>query len=132
MQGTPQPLHPLVRDETFRIAGEALRNAFRHADAKRIEVEVNYDARGLHVRVRDDGKGIDAEVLRTGAKEGHFGLSGMRERTELVGGKLTVRRAGDAGTEVDLSVPGSRAYSRYVPARSWLFSKRVASGEIGE
>ena len=132
VQGAPQPLHPLVRDETFRIAGEALRNAFHHADAKRIEVEVNYDARALHVRVRDDGKGIDAEVLRTGAKEGHFGLSGMRERTELVGGKLTVRRAGDAGTEVALSVPGSRAYSRHVPARSWRFYKRVASGEIGE
>lgn len=130
--GAPQALHPLVRDETFRIAGEALRNAFRHAEAKHIDVEVRYDAQRLCVRVRDDGKGISPEVLRTGSQEGHFGLSGMRERAELVGGKLTVRRLADAGTEVDLNVPGMRAYSRTPPTRSWLRHRRAASNEIGE
>src|SRR6202007_2052233 len=91
VRGSPQALHPLVRDETFRIASEALRNAFRHAGAKQIAVEINYGARWLRVRVRDDGKGIHPEVLHAGGKEGHFGLSGMRERAELAGGKLTVR-----------------------------------------
>jgi signal transduction histidine kinase len=105
VQGMPQALHTLVRDETFRIAGEALRNAFRHADAKRIDLEIRYDARQLRVRVRDDGKGIAPEVLRTGEKEGHFGLSGMRERAELVGGKLTIRSGLDTGTEVEFSTP---------------------------
>ncbi|HEY4081515.1 MAG TPA: two-component regulator propeller domain-containing protein [Burkholderiaceae bacterium] len=112
VQGTPQALQPLVRDEVFRIAGEAMRNAVHHADAKQIDVEIHYDTRCLRVQVRDDGKGIDPEVLRAGSKEGHFGLSGMRERAELVGVKLTVRSVVGAGTEVDFSVPGAQAYSR--------------------
>jgi len=132
VQGTPQALHPLVRDETFRIAGEALRNAFRHADAKQIDVEIRYDTRELRVRVRDDGKGIAPEVLRAGKKEGHFGLSGMRERAELAGGTLTVRSLMAGGTEVDFSAPGARAYRRFSPSRSWLPHKKVARNEIDE
>jgi signal transduction histidine kinase len=131
VQGTPQALHPLVRDEAFRIAGEALRNAFRHADAQQVAVEIRYDARQLRVTVRDDGKGIDPEVLRKGEKEGHFGLGGMRERAELVGGKLTVRSSLETGTEVDFCAPGSQAYSKPLPARSWLLRK-FAPSEIGE
>jgi signal transduction histidine kinase/ligand-binding sensor domain-containing protein len=130
-QGTPQALHPLVRDETFRIAGEALRNAFRHADARQIAVEVRYEARQLRVTVRDDGKGIDPEVLRKGGKEGHFGLSGMRERAELVGGKLTVRSSPETGTEVEFCAPGAQAYSRPSAARPG-HAKKFAPSEIGE
>ena len=100
VQGTPRALHPIVRDEVFRVSGEALRNAFRHAGAKQIEVELRDDDRQLRVRVRDDGKGIDPEVLRAAGREGHFGLSGMRERAKLAGGKLTVSSGLDAGTEV--------------------------------
>ena len=107
VQGTPRALHPIVRDEVFRIAGEALRNAFRHAAAKQIEVELRYDERQLRVRVRDDGKGIDPEVLRAEGREGHFGLRGMRERAKLAGGKLTVWSGLDTGTEVELSIPGA-------------------------
>ncbi|MGM9491120.1 ligand-binding sensor domain-containing protein [Ideonella sp. YS5] len=132
VQGSPQALHPIVRDETFRIAGEALRNAFRHAEAKQIDVEIRYEARQLRVRVRDDGKGIDPQVLRNGGREGHFGLSGMRERAELAGGKLTVRSSVETGTEVEFSAPGSRAYSKPSPARSWRLPKRFAPSEIGE
>lgn len=132
VQGTPQALHPLVRDETFRIAGEALRNAFHHADAKQIQVEIGYDERQLCVRVRDDGKGIDPEVLHAGEKQGHFGLSGMRERAELVGGKLAVRSGPGTGTEVVFSAPSSQAYSRPVPARSWFLHKKFAPSEVGE
>jgi signal transduction histidine kinase len=118
VQGTPRALHPIVRDEVFRIAGEALRNAFRHAGAKQIEVELRYDKRHFRVRVRDDGKGIDPELLRTEGREGHFGLRGMRERAKLAGGKLTVWSGLDAGTEVELSVPAQHAYSSASPARS--------------
>jgi len=127
VQGTPQALHPLMRDETFRIAGEALSNAFRHAEAKRIEVEIRYDALQLRVRVCDDGKGIDPEVLRTGEKQGHFGLSGMRERAELVGGKLSVRSSVETGTEVEFTAPGSRAYRRPSAPRWWLLKKPAPS-----
>jgi signal transduction histidine kinase/ligand-binding sensor domain-containing protein len=132
VQGTPRALHPLVRDETFRIVGEALRNAFKHADARQIDVEIRYDPQQLRVRVRDDGKGIDPEVLRTGGKEGHFGLNGMRERAELVDGHLAFRSVMEAGSEVDFSVPGTRAYSHYSQARSWHLHKRVAPDKIGK
>jgi signal transduction histidine kinase len=132
VQGEPQDLHPLVRDETFRIAGEALRNAFRHAAAKHIDVEVRYEPRQLRVTVRDDGKGIDPEVLRKGEKEGHFGLNGMRERAELIGGKLAVRRNGEKGTEVEFRAPGSQAYSKPLPARSWLLPRKLARSEVAE
>jgi signal transduction histidine kinase/ligand-binding sensor domain-containing protein len=130
--GTPQALHPVVRDETFRLAGEALRNALRHADAEQIQVEIHYEARQLRVRVRDDGKGLDPEVIRRGGKAGHFGLSGMSERAELVGGTLALRSSVEKGTEVDFSVPGARAYSRPLPARSGLLHRMFASSEIGE
>ena len=132
VQGTPQALHPIVRDETFRIAGEALRNAFRHAEAKQIDVEIRYDAQQLRVQVRDDGKGMDPEVLRAGGKQGHFGLSGMHERAELAGGKLTMRSVEDEGTEVDFKVPGARAYARPPAARSWLPLRKAASTASGE
>jgi signal transduction histidine kinase len=131
VQGTLRALHPLVRDETFRIAGEALRNAFHHAEAKQIGVEIHYDPRRLRVTVRDDGKGIDPDVLSKGERQGHFGLSGMRERAELVGGKVTVRSGPGTGTEVEFSAPGSQAYSKASAARSWLV-KVFASREIAE
>jgi len=133
VQGAPQALHPIVRDETFRIAGEALRNAYRHADARQIEVSISYDVRQLRVQVRDDGKGIDPGVLLAGGKDGHFGLGGMRERAELVGGILDVRSDVRTGTEVDLCIPGARAYSRPAQARSWLVhKKKAAPGETHE
>jgi signal transduction histidine kinase/streptogramin lyase len=131
VQGMPQALHPLVRDETFRIASEALRNAFRHAEAKQIQVEIRYDARQLRVRVRDDGKGIAPEVLRTGEKQGHFGLGGMRERAQVAGGRLTVRPGQAGGTEVEFTAPGSRAYVKPSAPRWWLLRKSVPT-DIGD
>jgi signal transduction histidine kinase len=110
VQGRPRPLHPVLHDDIFRIAGEALRNAFRHANATRIEVDVRYDERELRVRLRDDGKGMDPSVAHRG-REGHFGLHGMRERAKLIGGKLTFWSRLDTGTEVELKVPAARAYS---------------------
>ena len=85
MEGTPRNLHPILRDEVYRIAGEALRNAFRHAQARRIEVEIRYDEQQFRLRVRDDGKGIDPKVLDGEGRAGHYGLPGMRERAKLVG-----------------------------------------------
>jgi signal transduction histidine kinase/ligand-binding sensor domain-containing protein len=110
VEGTPQNLHPLLRDEVYRIAGEAMRNAFRHAQARRIEVEIRYDQRQLRLRVRDDGRGIDAKHLDGDGYAGHYGLRGMRERAELMGSKLAVWSELDSGTEVELRVPASRAY----------------------
>ena len=111
VEGTPRTLHPIVRDEIYRIGSEALRNAFRHAEAKQIEVELRYDERQLRLRIRDDGKGIDPKFLTAEGREGHFGLHGMRERAKLIRGKLTVWTAPESGTEIELSVPASHAYT---------------------
>jgi len=117
VEGVPRKLQPIVRDEVYRIASEALRNAFRHAGAKQIEVEVRYDSRQLRLRIRDDGKGIDPEFLTAGGRVGHFGLHGMRERARSIGGKLTVWTAPDSGTEIDLGVPAAHAYVS--PSSTW-------------
>jgi signal transduction histidine kinase/ligand-binding sensor domain-containing protein len=113
VQGTARPLHPIERDETFRIAAEALRNAIHHSQGTQIEVELRYDASEFRLRVRDDGRGVDPGLLAEGDSAGHFGLRGMRERAALAGGKLTLWSAPNAGMEVELVIPASRAY----PAR---------------
>jgi signal transduction histidine kinase len=111
VEGASLNLHPIVRDEIYRIASEALRNAFRHAEAQRIEVELRCDKRQLRLRIRDDGKGIDSTFLTAEGRAGHFGLHGMRERAKLLGGKLAVWTAPEAGTEIELSVPATHAYA---------------------
>jgi signal transduction histidine kinase len=127
VQGTPRDLHPIVRDEIYRIAGEALRNAFRHAQAHRIEVEVRYDERQFRLRVRDDGKGIDPKVLREG-RTGHFGLPGMRERAGRIGVNLDVWSELESGTEVEVTVPGSIAYTASrARDRSWFFGRKMVT-----
>jgi signal transduction histidine kinase len=125
VEGTPRDLHPIVRDEVYRIAGEAVRNAFRHANARRIEVEIRYDERRLRVRVRDDGRGIQPAVLE-GDRPGHFGLPGMRERAEIIGGRLNVWSEGGLGTEIELTIPAGAAYVRSRP-RSSLFAGRTGA-----
>jgi len=124
IEGTPQTLRPLVRDEVYRIASEALRNALRHAEASRIEVQLGYDPGGFELRVRDDGKGIDPEVSSGADLPGHFGLRGMRERAQAIGGQLTVWSASGSGTELALRVPGAVAYGGADKTRrSWLARK---------
>ncbi|HWF98000.1 MAG TPA: two-component regulator propeller domain-containing protein [Steroidobacteraceae bacterium] len=110
VQGTVRPLHPIERDETFRIAAEALRNAVHHSQGTQIEVELRYDSREFRLRVRDDGRGTDPDILAQEERSGHFGLRGMRERAALAGGKLTLWSAPNAGMEVELIIPASRAY----------------------
>ena len=133
MEGTPRDLHAIVRDEVYRIAGEAMRNAFHHADAGRIEVEIRYDERQLRLRVRDDGKGIDANVLREHeGREGHFGLPGMRERAKVIGGKLTVWSELDAGTEMELCISSARAYLSALERRRSAFLQKSAGKFSGK
>jgi signal transduction histidine kinase len=110
--GEPRELVPIVRDEVYRIGCEALRNAFRHAQAKRIEAEIQYEPRRLQLRVRDNGKGIDPKVLKEGGRAGHHGLPGMHERAKLVRGKLAVWSELDSGAEIELTIPGSVAYPK--------------------
>lgn len=116
-----RPLHPMIRDEVYRIGREALVNAFLHAHANDIEVEVEYASRQLRVVVRDDGVGIDPKVLHSG-REGHWGLPGMRERSEGIGATLRLRSRIGAGTELELTVPGAIAFQEepHRPLSQWL------------
>jgi signal transduction histidine kinase len=119
VEGQPRNLHPIVRDEIYKVAAEALRNGFRYAKARQIEVEIRYDNEQFRLRVRDDGKGIDQAVLSHQGSEGHYGLPGMRERATLIGAKLTIWSEIDSGTEVELRVPADFAYASARPG-SWL------------
>ena len=125
VEGQERGLHPMVRDEVYKVAAEALRNAFRHGQAGRVEAEVRYGDGDFRLRIRDDGKGIDPGVLARQGLEGHYGLRGMTERAALMGGKLAVWSEVGVGTEVELRLPASAVYltSR---RRSWL-SRRFAA-----
>jgi len=119
VEGEPRSLHPIVRDELFKVAAEALRNAFRHAQAQRVEVEIRYHDQQFRLRVRDDGRGMDATVLSGQAREGHFGLAGMRERATLAGARLVIWSTPGVGTELEISLAGNTAYST-ANKHSWL------------
>ena len=130
VEGTPRNLDPILRDEVYRIAAEAMRNAFRHAEARQIEVEIRYDERQLRVRVRDDGKGIDPKFLGEQERTGHWGLNGMCERAKAVGGNLAVWGEVDSGSEIEVTIPASIAYAKSGTHRSWWSGKLFRSREI--
>jgi signal transduction histidine kinase len=127
--GRSRDLHPILRDDIYKIAAEALRNAFRHAHARKVEVEICYGDDQFRLRVRDDGKGIDSEVLRQKGIERHFGLRGMPERAAMIGGELAVWSEVGAGTEVELRIPANVIYAASSQTRSWwsrLFASKRA------
>ncbi len=130
VEGKQRELNPMLRDEIYRIAREALRNAFRHARAQKIEAEITYSDSKFLLHVRDDGGGIDPEVANQGARAGHWGLPGMRERAKCFGGKLEVWSERGAGTEIELSVPGPIAYGKSEPRRRfWLWRKKIGESD---
>jgi len=120
--GRPRKLRSAVREHVYLIGREALINAFRHADAKNIEVELEYAPRRLRVAVRDDGRGIDERLLQSGLSK-QWGLRGMRERSEKIGAKLRIWSRHMSGTEVELSVPGHVAFGGERPSEPGLRSK---------
>jgi ligand-binding sensor domain-containing protein/signal transduction histidine kinase len=110
VEGTPRDIYSILRDDLYRITREAVGNAFRHARPGKIEVEINYDDRMLRLRIRDNGIGIDPKLLARGARDGHWGLPGMRERAKGIGGQFEVWSEVNKGTEVEVTIPGAIAY----------------------
>jgi signal transduction histidine kinase len=76
-----------------------------------VDVAITYGDRQLGVQIRDDGVGIAPSVLVQGSKEGHFGLIGMRERAERIGGGLSIDSGAGKGTDVILALPARLAYA---------------------
>jgi PAS domain S-box-containing protein len=109
--GVARELDPTFAGEAYRIAIEALRNSFKHAEARHIAVKIHHGEREFRVVVRDDGKGIESRILSAESFKGHYGMHGMRERAKLIGSELVIRSGADAGTEVDLRVPAVTAYA---------------------
>jgi len=104
----PDEIHadPEIETACFRIAQEALTNVARHAEATRFVIELTQHSRGLQLIVRDDGIGFDPEAaLQAGSRGASFGLVGMRERVELIGGRLSVISEPGKGTEVQVEFP---------------------------
>jgi signal transduction histidine kinase/ligand-binding sensor domain-containing protein len=106
--GQIQEMHPIVRDEVYRIGYEAIRNACVHSQATQLRVELSY-AQDLSLRIHDNGVGIDPDIVRRG-KPGHFGLQSMRERTARIMGKFSVESSAGFGTVITLIVPGGIIY----------------------
>ena len=123
VEGKPTLLNPIVRDEAYRIATEAVRNAIRHANARRIEVEIRFDEQHLRLRIGDNGTGIHPAILNRDHKAGHWGLRGMRERAKLVGGELEVWSQPNVGTEIELSIPAAIVFAKPPSARSSFLSR---------
>ena len=128
-EGTVQPLDPIVRDELFGIGREALANAYRHADAETIDVEIVHASDELRLRFMDDGRGIDTTVLE-GGRPGHWGLSGMRERAERIEATLHVRSRQGSGTEVEVRMPAGSAYRPCLKKSRWTLVRRLLQEEV--
>ena len=118
-------LSAAAQAEVFSIAREALTNVRKHARAHRVTLSLALEGPDVVLRIEDDGVGFDAELLSTGPERWpHFGLAGMRERAESVGGGIDWHSTPGAGTRVELRVP--------VGMGTWMLQpERVASsGEM--
>ena len=127
INGTPCALHPVVHDELYQLAREAVANAFRHAQASTIRVQLDYNPQQFELQVIDDGCGILADYLQGAAPVDHWGLKGMYERAAKIGGMLSIHSAPGRGTRVQLALVGPLAYrQRQARPRRWLDWARFA------
>jgi len=122
--GASRQMHPIVRDEIYRIGYEAIRNASMHSRGSLLVVELVY-GQDLLLRVRDNGKGIEPAIVQSG-KKGHFGLQGMRERAGRIGAKLNLVTSAARGTEVSLTVPGRSVFRRGHSSLQSIFARMRA------
>jgi len=110
VSGTPVEMDPLVTDEICRVGYEAIRNAFVHSHAARIEVQLTY-SEDFTLIVRDNGRGMDSTTASRG-RDGHFGLQSMRERAARIHGQFQLITAPNLGTTIELKIAGKIAFGR--------------------
>jgi signal transduction histidine kinase/ligand-binding sensor domain-containing protein len=109
--GSERTISAIISNELSSFAREALSNAFRHSGAQTVVVNVRYEKRQLVICFKDDGRGIRAEILEAGHREGHWGLRGMKERAKRMGAHLTLKSSPSTGTEIAIAIPAEIAYS---------------------
>ena len=124
-KGGSDTLQAHVVEEIFCIAREALTNAFRHSEASRIAVALDYQRRQFVFSCRDNGRGFDLADRQTSQTSGHWGLRGMSERAEKMGATFSFASARGKGTEVRVILPARRAYVR--TTGFWPLSARRGS-----
>jgi signal transduction histidine kinase len=98
-------LPPELETAVFRVCQEAMSNIARHAEASRVLVEVGVEAGELHVAIEDDGKGFDLASVARREGRPHWGLLGITERAELLGGGARIDSSPGDGTRVDIRIP---------------------------
>lgn len=111
VNGRVRKLETLFQEETLMIVREAVMNAFTHANAKLIRVELSYTRKDLRIAVLDDGCGIDKSYVEKG-RDGHWGLSGMKERASKLQACVEIHRRPTGGTAVEFRVPAAASYVR--------------------
>jgi len=104
VSGPPTVLPQEVEQHMLRIAQEAVTNVLKHAGASRIWIRMHTEARKLYMVIKDNGRGFDQHGVFS-SMAGHFGLIGMRERAERLGGELRLASEPGSGTEVEVKVP---------------------------
>jgi signal transduction histidine kinase/ligand-binding sensor domain-containing protein len=117
VEGKSRAIHALVLAEIRRISGEALINIARHARATAVDAVITFGDQKFCLLIRDDGVGIEDAILAHGGKRDHFGLIGMRERAEGIGGTLSIDSRPGKGTDVVLTLPARRAYEQQLQMR---------------
>jgi ligand-binding sensor domain-containing protein/two-component sensor histidine kinase len=130
VRGKHMLLKPPVHDEVLKIVKECIWNAFRHAQAQRIAVTINYSSHFFEVSVKDDGVGIDAAILEHGGRDGHWGLLGIRERASALKALLLIQNQNEGGVEIVLRIKAREAYQWagwFFPSRWWRFSRGMES-----
>jgi signal transduction histidine kinase len=117
VEGREHPLNATVGNDVLQVGRQAITNALQHANARNIHVLLSYGEQQLRIWVQDNGCGINEETLNLG-RPGHYGIAGMKERAERLGGSISIRSRVDEGTEVDLTVPAHLLYQDGFPRSS--------------
>jgi ligand-binding sensor domain-containing protein/signal transduction histidine kinase len=122
VQGEPRTMQAIAQEELAYLGREALNNAFRHGGATRIEVWLYYKPERFRMIISDNGRGIPDSVMRHGAREGHWGLTGMRERARKIGANFHLHTRPDTGTLVDVKLDAALVYESHARSlhRPWL------------
>ena len=122
----------MTGNDVLQVGRQAVTNALQHAHARKIHVLLSYGDRRWEIRVQDNGCGINEETLNL-QRPGHYGIAGMKERAERLGGTISIRSRVGEGTEVNLTVPAHLLYQDDVRRSGWRLGDRwhYITGRLG-